>query len=200
MGTVSFSTTKTCLVCGKTLPRGWRDDTCRGCEFTDDWESRPIEHVLEDLTCDELAAIAPFGRSKAADVLAGDLPLNPEEEDFIRSRRHLIEPKKHTSPRASMASPPDLKRKAEPMEKDGYQIIPETLPGRMGKVGDAKWRRIVDEFLASGVPSARIEVQGIKHASSHYAMLRQAIGSDKRCYASVRMKRCYLVRVKEGRR
>jgi len=31
MGAVSFATTKTCLICGKPLPRGWRDDVHREC-------------------------------------------------------------------------------------------------------------------------------------------------------------------------
>jgi hypothetical protein len=36
MGAVSFTETKTCLNCGKPLPRGWRDDVHRNCDHADD--------------------------------------------------------------------------------------------------------------------------------------------------------------------
>ena len=182
MGTVSFTATKTCLVCGKDLPRGWRDDTCRGCEFTDDWESRPIEHVLEDLTCEELATIAPFGRSKAAEVLLGEVPMTAEEEDFIRSRRHLVEPS----------------LKAEPMPTfSGARLVPVSqLPQRQL----ATWRHdIVRAFLASHEPLCRVDRPNTRTDSLRNEIKRgiRELGVTEECYVTIRQGACYLVR---GRR
>lgn len=90
--------------------------------------------------------------------------------------------------------------KEEVMKVDGVTITPEPLPGRKGPVR-RDWPMVVREFLASGHDSARIDVKGVKNASSLYSMFRLAIAADPelaaQVYAATRNKAAYLIRIKK---
>lgn len=195
--------TRTCLSCGEPLPRYHRGETCRRCQeqppetdeldreiaeaeagFFSSLSSLPIEHILEELSCDELAACAPFNRSAAALVKSGERPLTPEEERFIREHVDGIKPKRRER---------DKERGETTMNGaiiDGIKLVPASLPGRQG---NTNWAKVVEEFVRSGLDCARIDGGTHKKASSAYAMLRGSIGG-RPCKPVVRKGHCYLIR------
>ena len=46
---------------------------------------RPLEHVLEDLSCSELGRAIGMGRSRAWDMKCGRCELGPEQEQKLRA-------------------------------------------------------------------------------------------------------------------
>lgn len=82
------------------------------------------------------------------------------------------------------------------MEVGGVKLVPATLPGRQGT---NTWSAVVAAFLESGEECCAVETKG--KPNSIQTALRNAMKDERRCYATARQGRVYLVRVKraEGR-
>lgn len=155
---------------------------------------RPLEHLLEELTCEELGQCAGFNHSTAHMVKRGARPLSPAEEAALRENVvHLVR----------------MRRKPERPEKpprreivvEGIKLTPvDSLPGRQGGgAWLAKSNRVIQAFLDSGAEIVRID-NGKIHGHSIQTGLGTAIrraGLRSQVYATYRDGACYLVRVEK---
>jgi len=119
------------------------------------------------------------------------------ERDFAQARARYRRDGSERNP-ANPAKPKTTTEGAVMHVAGGIELIPEPLPGRQsgGHARDV-YKQAIEAFLASGVECARVEVPGVKRASSAACGFREVLGNEKRCYAAVRAGRCYLVRVKK---
>jgi len=87
-------------------------------------------------------------------------------------------------------------RQRRVMEVGNVKLVPATLPGRQGA---NTWGAVVAAFLESGEECVLVDTKG--KPNSIQTALKNAMKDERRCYATSRGGKCYLVRIKrpEGR-